>query len=63
VKKGRRERMKDLRGSRLATCCFARDDAHFDGVVSVMVGFKPLEMQSFWRNDSSKPMKLLDKAI
>jgi hypothetical protein len=54
--------MKDLRGSRLATCCFARDDAHFDGVVSVMVGFKPLEMQSFWRNDSSKPMKLLDKA-
>jgi hypothetical protein len=30
-------------------------------MVSDMVGFKPLEMQSFWCNDSSKPMKLLDK--
>lgn len=26
-----------------------------------MVGFKPLEMQSLWRNDSSKPTKLLAK--
>jgi len=30
-------------------------------MVSVMVGFKPLEMQRLWCNDSSKTMKLLDK--
>jgi len=26
-----------------------------------MVGFKPLEMQSFWCSDSSKPTKMLAK--